>query len=128
MTRTLLPAAGYIVCQHGTHVLLLKRSERVDSWPNYWGFPGGKLEDGELFRECALRETSEEIGIVTSPEAFEKEALVMTRTVQGTKLIYFGLVTQFDNAPENLEPRLATDMAWFPIAELPEPMIPHHKI
>ena len=26
-----------------------------------------------------------------------------------------------------MEPALASDLAWFPISELPEPMIPHHK-
>jgi len=25
-----------------------------------------------------------------------------------------------------MEPELATDLAWFPITELPSPMIPHH--
>ena len=128
MTRTLLPAAAHLVCQHGSHVLLLKRSLKTNVWPHYWAFPGWKIEDGELFRECALREASEEVGIVTSAYAINMETIVMTRTVQGTKLNYFARVDTFENAPENLEPNLIDDIAWFPIAELPEPMIPHHKI
>ena len=128
MTRTLLPAAAHLVCQHGSHVLLLKRSLKTNVWPRYWAFPGGKIDDGELFRECALREASEEVGIVTSAYAINMETIVMTRTVQGTKLNYFARVENFENAPENLEPDLADEIGWFPISELPEPMIPHHKI
>lgn len=61
MARVLLPAAAHMVLCHGSHVLLLRRSRDIDTWPLYWAFPGGKIEDGELFRECAFREASEEV-------------------------------------------------------------------
>ena len=61
MTRTLLPASANIVCKHGSHILLIKRSKDTDTWPGYWAFPGGKIEDDELFRECAFRELREEV-------------------------------------------------------------------
>lgn len=128
MARTLLPASANLICKHGSHVLLIKRGKNIDTWPGYWAFPGGKIEDGELFRECAFRETAEEIGIVTDTQSIQAETIVMNRTVQGTKLIYFGMVEHFTNSPEVLEPELIDDLAWFSIAELPEPMIPHHRI
>jgi 8-oxo-dGTP diphosphatase len=128
MARTLLPASAHIVCQHGSHVLLIQRSHTLDTWPGYWSFPGGKIEDGELFRECALRETSEEVGVIADPRALKQESLVMTRTVQGTKLIYFWLLYHWENAPSILEPDLIQDMQWFPIDDLPDLFIPHHRL
>ena len=82
MARTLLPASANIICKHGSHVLLIKRSMNTDTWSGYWAFPGGKIEDGELFRECALRETAEEVGIIADIHSILDETIVMTRTVQ----------------------------------------------
>ena len=126
MARTLIPAAACLIIQHGSHILLQKRSDKVDTWPNFWAFPGGKVDDGEMMRSAALREASEEIGIIAHPEHIENETIVMFQTIQGTKIVYFGLVEQYENAPAIQEPDLASDLAWFPITELPSPMVPHH--
>lgn len=50
------PASG-IVFRCGTHVLLLQRPDAT------WGFPGGKIEEGETPDIAARRETLEEIGV-----------------------------------------------------------------
>ena len=126
MARTLIPAAACLIIRHGSHVLLQKRSDKVESWPNFWAFPGGKVDDGEMMRHAALREATEEIGIIAHPEHIEAETIVMFQTIQGTKIVYFGLVEQYENAPAIIEPDLASDLAWFPITELPHPMVPHH--
>ena len=77
-------------------------------------------------RRAALREATEEIGIIAHPEYIEAETIVMFQTIQGTKIVYFGLIEHYENAPAIIEPDLASDLAWFPITELPHPMIPHH--
>lgn len=127
MSRVLLPASAHIICEHGDHVLLIKRSMHIDTWPGYWAFPGGKVEDNEFFRECAFRELEEEVGVQSKDMALEGESLVMYKTVQGIKLGYFGRITSWENAPEILEPHLATDIGWFEKSNLPSPMIPLHK-
>ena len=128
MSRTLIPAAANIICEHGSHILLIKRSKNADTWPLHWAFPWWKLEDDELFRECAIRETREEIGIHFTVEDIISESFVMTRTVSGTKLFYFANIRNYENVPEILEPNLIDDMAWFSLDELPDLLIPHHRI
>ncbi|MDR3295557.1 MAG: CoA pyrophosphatase [Clostridiales Family XIII bacterium] len=45
------------------HFLFELRSENLRRQPGEVSFPGGKVERGESPRECAIRETSEELGI-----------------------------------------------------------------
>lgn len=54
--------ADVIYINEAGQVLMLKRSETDDFEPGKWGFPGGKVMQGETTEAGALREFSEEIG------------------------------------------------------------------
>jgi 8-oxo-dGTP diphosphatase len=59
-TAVVRAAGGVIVRRTGrgpTHVAVIHRPDRAD-----WSFPKGKLEPGEPFDVCALREVWEETG------------------------------------------------------------------
>ncbi|MEZ4643838.1 MAG: CoA pyrophosphatase [Chloroflexota bacterium] len=45
------------------HVLLTRRRDDLNSHAGQISFPGGRQETGETFRETALRETFEEVGV-----------------------------------------------------------------
>ncbi|MCL2680718.1 MAG: (deoxy)nucleoside triphosphate pyrophosphohydrolase [Coriobacteriia bacterium] len=59
-------AAAAIVV-HRRRVLAARRSagKRYDGW---WEFPGGKLEKGEEFDQCCVREIAEELNLAVSIE------------------------------------------------------------
>jgi mutator protein MutT len=44
-------------------VLVTRRRDDAEHLPGLWEFPGGKCEDGETPRDCAIRETREETGL-----------------------------------------------------------------
>lgn len=127
MATARIPASANVIFQHGSNILLIKRSSKAGAWPNFWAFPGGKVDNQEFFRETAQREISEEIGLSFDISDILDETILMHRSVMGTKIIYFCRVDNWLGMPEILEKNLATDMAWFPIHSLPEPIIPHHK-
>lgn len=77
-----LASGAHTICLHGSHVLIIKRSLELDTWPGFWSFPGGKVENGEFFRECAQRETEEEVGIIVGLEDIKNDIFVEIRTVQ----------------------------------------------
>lgn len=58
----LILAGGLIVDDRG-RILLLHRSTPALTW---WETPGGKVDPGEQPRDAAIRELSEELGIVSS--------------------------------------------------------------
>jgi 8-oxo-dGTP pyrophosphatase MutT (NUDIX family) len=85
------------------------------------------VEDGEFFRECALRETCEETGLIVQGAHIEDDIFVQIKTVQGMKMYYFGVTKKWEGMPENKEPNKHADLAWFSIQDLPSPLVPHHR-
>jgi len=86
---------------------------------NTWGTPGGKLELGESWQDCSLREVAEEVGCgITQPEF-----LAATNDVFEERLHY---VTIFMKAMwqagdiQNLEPEKCLEWQWFDPAQLPD--------
>ena len=47
----------------GSSIILTRRSSRLNSHPNQWALPGGRVDGDETAVEAAIRETSEEIGL-----------------------------------------------------------------
>jgi len=60
----MLRGAVVILLDPEGRTLLLKRHESSKFAPNKWGFPGGKIEEGETASEAARRETEEETSLV----------------------------------------------------------------
>ena len=56
--RPLLMPAGCVLIVNDKKQLLLQK--RADN--GYWAYPGGAMELGESFEECAIREALEETG------------------------------------------------------------------
>ena len=53
--------------------LLITQRRCNDHLPNLWEFPGGKVEPGETFESCLVREIREELGIEISVGALVED-------------------------------------------------------
>ncbi|MFC6716835.1 8-oxo-dGTP diphosphatase [Natrialbaceae archaeon GCM10025810] len=95
-------------------LLIEKRRGLGEGWYNG---PGGKLEPDETPRECAVRETREEVGLEVDPGALEK-AGELTFVLDGavhTRCHVFR-TTSFSGQPR---PSPEADPVWIPVGEVP---------
>lgn len=86
-----------------------------------WGPPGGHLEYGETFEECAIRETKEETGLVIS----NPQVMAVTNDVfreENKHYVSIFLCAQYprDQLVENLESDKVASWEWMAIDSLPE--------
>lgn len=63
--------ASVVIIYHKGNILALKRSDDSESFPGFWNFPGGSIEEGESPVEAAVREVKEEASIDIDPAKME---------------------------------------------------------
>lgn len=86
-----------------------------------YSFPGGHLEYGESFEDCARREVREECGIEIKDLGFQYLANV---TVYEPKhYVHIGMIAEWASGePRVMEPDKAEEWKWYALDELPEPL------
>ena len=103
-----------IVFVSGTQLLLSYR-QNTETFDQYWGFPSGRIEDGELPKCAAEREALEEVSVNTTTLKLIAELVDPNLPVY--HCIY--LCLEWVGELENAEPKLCRELRWFDINELP---------
>lgn len=91
-----------------------------------WGTPGGKLELGESFEACALREVAEETGLSIKNIRF----CGATNTVYDPQTHWVNIFVCADiekGEIQNLEPDKCVEWRWFAWDQLPDNLFPPIK-
>ncbi len=108
---------GVAIVNNGKVLLGKRKSEHGKG---EWCFPGGHLEYGEEFVECAKRETKEETGLDIANVQF----CTATNDVFDEKhYVTIIMIADYDGGePELEEPEKFEKWRWFEWTELPEPL------
>jgi 8-oxo-dGTP diphosphatase len=89
---------------------------------NTWSPPGGWLEFGESWEECAARETMEEAGIKIKNIRFGTVTNNIAEA-EGKHVVTLHMIADFDSdAPKVMDPEKWEKWDWFLWKELPEPL------
>lgn len=106
-----------IVIRDGT-VLCGKRKNSHGH--GHWGFPGGHLEYGESWEECARRENDEETGLVISNLRYGAATNDIFAEEHTHYITIFMLADYVSGEAQIKEPEKCDGWKWFTWEELPE--------
>ncbi|MFA5954682.1 MAG: NUDIX domain-containing protein [Patescibacteria group bacterium] len=121
-TKAMRPSVGtgIFILNDKNQVLLEKRSGSHGA--GTWCLPGGHLEWQESFLQNAMRETKEEVDL----DIEEVRVLGVTNDVfkkeQKHYVTIFMKATKWSGKPRMMEPDRCTEIRWFHLNDLPEPL------
>lgn len=127
MTFALIPAA-FVVLRRDRQVLLLQRAN-TGYRDGYWALPAGHIEPGESCLAAAVRELNEEVGVALDPSQL-RPLCGQHRTERGGGAIdqrsdfYYEADCPLGVEPRRMEPNKASDLRWFDLDDLPDPVVP----
>jgi mutator protein MutT len=108
-------------------LFLLRKNTKFFS--HHYGLMGGKVEDNESPSAALIREAEEELGITISATDLEfVHCLNFKNETNENILVLVFNITQWIDEPINKEPDKCEKLAWFSYNNLPENIIPRHKL
>jgi mutator protein MutT len=123
--------AGYALLIKDNKILLQRRYN-TGYMDGKYSLPAGHVDEGETFRQCAVRETKEEIGVDLDIEDL-KFVHIMHR-LSGPewkdlryRIDVFFITEKWQGEPKIMEPDKSDDLSWFDLDNLPENIIPYIK-
>lgn len=78
------------------HILYQVRSDTMKRQPGEISFPGGKVEEGESFKQAAIRETCEELGVEEEQLEVIGELDFLLNTFSDMIYPFLGFIKNFD--------------------------------
>jgi mutator protein MutT len=121
-TRFGLIAAAHLILVNDQGQVLLGRRQNTGFADGSYHLPSGHLEPGETLIEALIREAKEETGLRIAAEHVEF-AHVMHDASGGGRAQFFFQVSQWAGTPVNREPHQCSELAWFALDQLPEPIV-----
>ena len=121
MDRSVKVAVGVgvaIARAEGRELLLVQRRRHG---AGSWATPGGYLDPGESFEACAVREVAEEVGVAITDVTYL--GVVNDIHPDGKHTVTIWLSARVvAGEPRVAAPDELSDVGWFPLAALPEPI------
>lgn len=111
--------AGLVIQRNGK-VLLYKRENPPEA--GHWSIVGGKVDHMETAASAAKREAEEETGLSIGDTHFlcVSEQIIPSDSQHWLSLIY--LADKVDGEARLMEPEKLSDMGWFDLDDLPQPL------
>jgi len=118
----------HVLIEKEDKLLFLKRAN-TGCYDGYWCLPTGRVEDNEFPSQAAKREVLEEAGVEIDPVFVttlyaQVPHFFSTDGPDYTDLCFFFRVENLRGEPVNREPKKHAELKWFPLNQLPDPLLP----
>jgi 8-oxo-dGTP pyrophosphatase MutT (NUDIX family) len=129
MPDKLLPSACAVIFDAEGKLLLQRRADN-----GYWGLPAGRMDPGESIEHTAIRETREETGFIVKTKRLigvysDPSNYCISSYPDGTLVQYVNLVFECEIiGGEMAISHESTDIGFFDLNALPEPILLSHKL
>ncbi|MBR2793486.1 MAG: NUDIX domain-containing protein [Solobacterium sp.] len=120
----LITGSCVLIFNESNELLLQKRADN-----GLWGVPGGSMEPGETFEECALRETEEETGLHCRTlefwKAFSgKDMYILYPNGDEAFIASIAYLCRDYEGTMKVQEEEASEQRFFPLEEIPEALDP----
>ena len=112
-----LVGVGVVLVRDGKVLLAKRQGSHGD---NTWASAGGHLEFGETLEDCARREVLEEFGVCVHRMTFLCVSNIIAYDHHYLDFEFLGDIAS--QLPEIQEHDSFTNLQWFPLADLPQPL------
>ncbi|UUZ84161.1 NUDIX domain-containing protein [Paenibacillus sp. P26] len=119
-----LHSAVYLLFIQDGRLLMLRRTN-TGYEDGKLSLVAGKLDGKEEVKQAAVREALEEAGVTVRADQLDVVGVMHRNSDSGEWIDFFLRVKAWDGEPANMEPDKCSEMAWFPLDDLPEDTIPH---
>lgn len=109
-----------VILKKDGKVLIGKR--KASHGTGTWAFPGGHLEGGESWEECARREVGEEVGITISDIRFAALTNDIFQKEEKHYITIFVTCDYQDGEVRVMEPEKCEEWIWVRWEEMPRPL------
>lgn len=119
-----LTATNVLVEKNGK--ILLSRRQNKGWGDGLLCIPGGHVEPNETFRQAAVREIKEELGLDVAENDLEYLCTEM-KNVSGAPYVSIEFTLRTNAEPKNCEPHECSELVWVDPRSLPEDVIPNFR-
>jgi 8-oxo-dGTP diphosphatase len=113
---------GAVISDTNDRLFLARRGPASRNEVGMWEFPGGLVEYGEPLERAVLREFFEEYGMVVevTRQIGALDHILLSEAQHWVSVLYLG--RHIGGMPSICEPDKCSEIGWFHIGELPEPL------
>ena len=112
----------YIILRQENKVVFLKRTN-TDFMNGKYTLPAGHVEGLETYREAAVRETAEEVGVAIKEDDLQHVHTMERHCGDHVRIDVFFEAQKWRGEPVNNEPDMHGELAWFDAEALPNDML-----
>ncbi|GJU89981.1 NUDIX hydrolase 1 [Tanacetum coccineum] len=117
------PEIGIAVFISKDNKVLFGRRRKLSIGAYTYALPGGHLEFGESFEECAAREVKEETGLdIKNIELLTATNNLLSDSVHLVIIYMRAHLSDPNQSPQNIEPEKCEGWEWYDLKNFPEPM------